>query len=373
MADYRNRAKRYLPRAIFDFLEGGAEDERCLARNRTALDNILLCPRSLQDVSKCNLSTMLFGQKIAAPLIVGPTGLNGLFRPDGDILLARAAASANLPFVLSTPSSNSIEEVAKATNANLWFQLYVINWELANRLTNRARDAGYKVLIVTVDSVVGGKRERDLHNGFSAPWTDSAISWLDLLRHPFWAKEFRAKGSPRFANLQENESPSTTSSLSVRRMNQEFSWDDLKRLRDTWPFHFVVKGILNPSDVATCLRLGADAVILSNHGGRQLDSVPAAIEVLPHVRSHHRDATLLIDGGIRRGADVVKALAAGAQAVLLGRAPLYGLAADGERGAYQVLEIIKEEMTRTLALLGCGDCSHLDRSYLFLADTSGLN
>lgn len=360
VADFRDRAKRYLPRVVFDYLEGGAEDERCLHRNRTALDEILLLPRALQDVSECDLGASLFGRNFSAPIILGPTGVNGLYRPNGDVLLARAAARANIPFVLSSPSSNSIEEVAKAVESELWFQLYVIDWDLASRLLDRAKSAGYRVLVVTIDTVVSGKRERDLHNNFHAPWCGSALSWLDSLLHPAWSKKFLVNGPPRFANFAEGGN----SNLSQRRMDPKFSWADLKRLRDRWPFHFVVKGILNVSDVGACLRLGADAVVLSNHGGRQLDSVPSGIEMLPYARSQYPNETFFVDGGIRRGSDVVKALAVGAQAVLLGRAPLYGLAADGEHGAFQVIEIIKEEMARTLALLGCRRSQNVDQSYL---------
>lgn len=364
VADFRDRAKQYLPRVVFDYLEGGAEDERCLNRNRTALDEILLLPRAMQDVSECDLGVSFFGRNFSAPIIVGPTGVNGLYRPDGDILLARAAARANVPFVLSSPSSNSIEEVAKAVEAELWFQLYVIDWDLASRLLDRAKFAGYRVLVVTIDTVVSGKRERDLHNNFHAPWRGSALSLLDSLLHPAWSKKFLINGPPRFANFTEGGSSLNISSLSQRRMDPKFSWADLKRLRDRWPFHFVVKGILNVSDIGDCLRLGADAVVLSNHGGRQLDSVPSGVEMLPYARSQYSNETLFVDGGIRRGSDVVKALAVGAQAVLLGRAPLYGLAADGERGVFQVIEIIKEEMARTLALLGCRCSQNVDQSYL---------
>lgn len=362
--DLRDRAKRYLPRVVFDYLEGGAEDERCLNRNRTALDEILLLPKALQDVSECDLSVSLFGRNFSAPIILGPTGVNGLYRPNGDILLARAAARANVPFVLSSPSSNSIEEVAKAVEAEPWFQLYVIDWDLASKLLDRAKFAGYRVLVVTIDTVVSGKRERDLHNNFHAPWRGSALSLLDSLLHPAWSKKFLIHGPPKFANFTEGGSSLNISNLSQRRMDPKFSWADLKRLRDRWPFHFVVKGILNVSDVGDCLRLGADAVVLSNHGGRQLDSVPSGVEMLPYARSQYPNETLFVDGGVRRGSDVVKALAVGAQAVLLGRAPLYGLAADGEHGVFQVIEIIKEEMARTLALLGCRCSQNVDQSYL---------
>jgi (S)-mandelate dehydrogenase len=370
VGEYRERAKRHLPRSVFEYVDGGAEDESCLRRNYESFSRVQLVPKIFRDVSRRDVSTKVFGREIAAPILVAPTGLNGLLWKDGDLLLARAAAKANIPFVLSTPSGNSIEQVAEIAGGNLWFQLYLLNRELATHLIHRAAAAGYGVLMVTVDTVVSGRRERDLRNQFSVPLSRVNLFSREAVSHPWWFwNQIRRKQS-LFANLPDRRSPlhqSMAAALGARRLDATISWDDLKLLRDKWPGHLVVKGAMGIADLKRCESLGVDGIVLSNHGGRQLDSAPTSLDMLSSYRSE-TSMPLLVDGGVRRGAHIVKALALGADALLAGRAFLYGLAAAGEAGVSHVIEILKDEMDRTFALIGCCSVPELDGSYLFGRD-----
>jgi (S)-mandelate dehydrogenase len=367
VSEYRERAKKHLPRSVFDYVDGGAEDESCLRRNHESFSRVQLVPKIFKDVSRRDVNAKVFGSEIAAPIIVAPTGLNGLLWKDGDLLLARAAAKANIPFVLSTPAGNSIEQVAETAGGNLWFQLYLLNRELATHLMHRAAAAGYRTLLVTVDTVVSGRRERDLRNTFSVPFAGVNLLSREAMSHPGWFwNQIRRKQS-LFANLPDRRSPlhqSMAAALGARRLDATISWDDLKLLRDKWPGHLVVKGAMGIADLKRCESLGVDGIVLSNHGGRQLDSAPTSLDMLSSYRSE-TSMPLLVDGGIRRGADIVKALALGADSVLAGRAFLYGLAAAGEAGVSHVIEILKDEMDRTFALIGCCSVTELDGSYLF--------
>jgi len=365
VADFRRLAKRRLPRMVFDYLEGGAEDETGLLRNAEAFDHLRLMPFKLRDVSRRTLSCELFGRTMSAPLVVAPTGLNGAFWPNGDLALARAAAKASIPFALSTASNTTIEEVADRAGGDLWFQLYVIHRELADALVARANSAGYTTLVLTVDVGVSGKRERDLRNGFAMPMRYSPRVVLDGLLHPRWSLDMLAKGMPKLANLASAAALDTAAQAALlkRQMDTSFDFEALKALRDRWPRTLVVKGLLAPSDVERCFALGVDGVVLSNHGGRQLDHAPAPMAVLPDIikRAH---GALMIDSGIRRGSDVVKAIAGGARAVMLGRALLYGLGAAGEAGVSDVIDIFKDEIDRTMALIGCSEMGKLDSTYI---------
>ncbi len=366
--DYRRLARRHLPRRVFDYVDGGAEDERGLDRNRDAFSRIRFVPRRLVDVSTRTLATTLFGSPLAAPFVIAPTGLNGLIRPDGDIALARAAARAGVPFAMSTASNVTLERLAGEAGGELWFQLYVMHRELADSLAERAARAGYRTLVVTVDVPLNGKRERDLRNGFALPLRYTPRVLLDGLLHPRWTCRLLAHGGvPTLANVGADDGASVEvkAALLKRQMDASFDWQALRRLRDRWPHRLLVKGILAPDDALACLEIGVDGVILSNHGARQLDDAIAPIDVLAATR-HACEArgTLLMDGGIRRGADVVKALALGADAVMLGRATLYGLAAAGEAGATHVIEILKDEIDRTLAMLGCRSVAELSPAHV---------
>jgi (S)-mandelate dehydrogenase len=365
VADFRRLAKQRLPRMIFDYLEGGAEDETGLARNTEAFDRLRLMPFKLRDISHRTLSCELFGRAISAPLVVAPTGLNGAFWPNGDMALAKAAAKANIPFALSTASNATIEEIADGAGGDLWFQLYVIHRGLADALVARANAAGYTTLVLTVDFGVNGKRERDIRNGFAMPMRYSAKVVLDGMLHPRWSLDMLARGMPKLKNLASPTAIDTQAQAALlkRQMDTSFDFEALKALRDRWPRTLVVKGLLAPSDVERCFALGVDGVVLSNHGGRQLDHAPAPMAVLPEIMKTP-PGSLLIDSGFRRGSDVIKAIASGASAVMLGRALLYGLAAAGEAGVSNVIDIFKDEIDRTMALIGCAAIAKLDSSYL---------
>ncbi|WP_369050922.1 alpha-hydroxy-acid oxidizing protein [Burkholderia gladioli] len=366
--DFRKLARRRLPRRVFDYLDGGAEDERGLRRNRDAFARLAFVPRRLVDVASRELSTTLLGQPLAAPFVLAPTGLNGLIWPQGDIALARAAQRAGIPFAMSTASNVSLERLAGEAGGELWFQLYVMHRELADSLAERAARAGYRTLVVTVDVPLNGKRERDLRNGFALPLRPSPGLLLDTLRHPRWsAALLRAGGVPTLANVgaDDHASVEVKAALLRRQTDASFNWHDLRRLRDRWPHRLLVKGILGTDDALACLELGVDGVILSNHGARQLDDAVAPIDMIAAARhACERRGALLLDSGIRRGSDIAKALALGADAVMLGRAVLYGLAAAGEAGVTRVIEILGDELDRTLAMLGCRGVADLSAAHV---------
>lgn len=374
VADFRTLAKKRLPKMVFDYLEGGAEDETGLQHNRQVFENVRFQPRRLVDVSQRSIQTSLFGKPLSAPIIIAPTGLNGILWPDGDFALARAAGKFGIPFVLSTASTASIEDVAKAANGELWFQLYVVHRKLAELLVKRALNAGYTTLVLTTDVGVNGKRERDIRNGFGLPMQYHAGTILDGAMHPRWSLDLLRHGVPQLANFASDEAQDADlqAALMSRQMDASFAWKDLKWLRDLWPHKLLVKGISRADDAERCIALGADGVILSNHGGRQLDSAISPLEALEPTAARLR-APVLIDSGFRRGSDVVKALAMGAKAVLLGRATLYGLAASGARGVDAVLSIMKDEIDRTLAQIGCPEISQLSKDYVWTEPLPACN
>ena len=350
--EYRRKARRRLPRFVFDYLDGGSEDEVALKENRRAFEAIKMTPRLLNNVSVRDQSVEWFGQRLPMPIVIAPTGLNGLYRRDGDILLARAASRLGIPFTLSTASNNSIEEVAKASNGDLWFQLYVMNRDFADQLVDRALAADFSHLVLTVDVAMGGKRERDERNNFVMPFRFRPKTIADVLCHPRWLWDVGRHGAPLMANLATDTvtDPNAQAALLSRKMDASFDWDDLKRLRDRWPRRLLVKGLLHPDDAERAVALGVDAVVVSNHGGRQLDIAPAPIDVLS--RFSVVNVPIIIDSGIRRGSDIVKAISLGASAVMIGRAALFGLAVGGEQGVVEVIELLRREIDRTQALLG---------------------
>ncbi|KQW56549.1 alpha-hydroxy acid oxidase [Variovorax sp. Root411] len=365
--DYRRRARHVLPRLVFDYVDGGAEDERCLRRNRDALEALPLIPECLRDTSALDIGIELFGSRWRTPFAIAPIGLAGIVRPHADALLARAAQAARVPFILSTASNTRIEDVRTAApDATLWMQLYVMGERaIAERIVHRARAAGFEALVLTVDVPVGGLRERDLRHGFRVPMRLTPGTVLDMARHPAWLLRLARNGMPRFANLLLDDdgapvSAQAQAALLSRTMDRTLTWESLAWLRRLWDGPLLVKGLLGAEDARRAVRHGADGIVVSNHGGRQLDAAPASIAALPAIA----DAVggripVLMDGGIRRGSDVVKALALGARAVLLGRAPLYGLACDGERGALSVLQLLVQETERTMTLLGAAHVREL--------------
>lgn len=363
--DYRRQAKRTLPRIIFDYLEGGAEDERGLNHNRTIFDQFRLKPKRLVDISQRDISCKIFNKKWDAPFAIAPTGLNSSLWPYADRILAKSAAKANIPFMLSTASNMSIEAVAKSCDGEKWFQLYVVHQELAVKMVQRALSAGYTTLIITLDVGVNGYRERDIRNGFAIPLKFSPSLILDGMMHPGWSIRFLSQGMPKLANFESSEAHSleVQNALLKRQMDTTFNLESLKKIRDLWPHTLLVKGLVRQEDALKAIEAGADGVILSNHGGRQLDCSISPMETLYEV-SQTIEQPVLIDSGFRRGSDIVKALCLGANMVCLGRATLYGLAANGEAGVDDVIQLLKQDVDRTLAQIGCPSITQLNKDYL---------
>ena len=361
--ELRQQARRRLPRLVFDYLDGGSEDETTLRANREAFARHSLTPRYLRDVSQRSASIELLGQRWAQPFGIAPIGMAGLFWPGGDIAVARAAAAAQVPYVLSTAASSTLEEVI-AANPAAWFQLYVLNQALAEHLLERALKAGYTTLVVTVDVPLSGLRERDARNGLSQPLKLSPRALLDMLAHPRWLAGIARHGQPDMANLRSADATDAAlqAALLQRQMDASFNWERLQALRQRWPHRLIVKGLLHAADVAQAFTLGADAVVVSNHGGRQLNGAPASLHCLPAAVAAAQGKPVLLDGGIRRGGDVLKALALGASAVLVGRAPMYGLACAGEAGVAQALQLLARQLDTSLALLGCASVAELAAS-----------
>ncbi|HLW69250.1 MAG TPA: alpha-hydroxy acid oxidase [Candidatus Binataceae bacterium] len=369
--DLRKLAKRRLPRIAFDFIEGGVEDELGIARNEAAFTRVRLLPRYLVDVSKRDQSCDLFDRKYASPFGVSATGLAALFRPGADLMLAEGAAAANIPFMMSGMSTASIEDAARIAPAHSWYQLYVArDREITLDLIRRARDAGFGTLVLTVDVPVSSKRERNLRNGFGLPPRLTAATMLDALAHPGWLAGYLRHGMPRFENWVPYAPPnSSTQAINAFAAAQgpaaAVTWEDLEEFRRLWPRHLVVKGILRADDAIRAAAIGVDGIIVSNHGGRQLDQAPAALEVLPAIRDAVGDKlTLIMDGGVRRGADIVMALCHGARFVFVGRATLYGAAAAGIPGVRKAISILRNEVDLILGQIGCPNLAELDASFL---------
>lgn len=369
--DLRQRARRRLPRTVFDYVEGFSDDGFTTTANRRSFDRYLFNSRTLVDVSKVDHSTTLLGEPLATPIILAPAGLAGLLAPRGEELAAKAAASRGTVFTLSTMSIGTLEEVAAVASTPLWFQLYV--WKdrgVTQSLVDRAKAAGYRALCLTVDVPVMGNREQDRRNGFTIPPRIHFSNVLDVLRHLGWV--LRMSSSPRatFGNFVGHPALTRSDAVGVARFtNSQFdasvTWKDVEWLRSIWPGPLVLKGITSPQDARRAVSLGVEALIVSNHGGRQLDFLPAAIDLLPDIADAVEGrAELILDGGIRRGSDVAKAIALGARACMVGRPYLYGLAANGQAGVELTLDLLTSELDRTLALLGRPRLSDLDRTAL---------
>jgi (S)-mandelate dehydrogenase len=368
--EWRERARRRLPRLVFDYLDGGAEDESALRRNRSAIEALHLVPAVLNDTSKLDLSTELFGQRFELPIAITPTGFNGLFWPEGDVALARAAATAKIPFTLSTPSNARLERIPREAGGTPWMQLYVMGERsLAEQMMQRAHDAGFAALILTADTAVSGYRERDVRNGFKLPLKRGPRMILDVARRPGWLLDIARHGVPQLVNLSASESREANlqaqAALLSRTMDRTLDWDAIAWIRRFWKRPLLLKGVLSGHDARRAIEHGIDGVIVSNHGGRQLDSAPATIEVLPEIiAAVEGRVPVFIDSGFRRGADVVKALALGARAVLLGRTTLYGLAASGEAGVHAVLTMLRAEIERTMILVGARSVADLNARHI---------
>jgi (S)-mandelate dehydrogenase len=356
--DLRVMAKRRLPRAIFDFFDGGAEDEVTLRENRAAFERVRLLPKVLVDVSKIETGIELFGKPSSLPLAIAPTGGISAGRAGAELILARAAKAAGVPFTMATPSAFTIEQVAQEVGGRLWFQLYCVrNQEFREKLVLRAKSAGYEAILVTVDLPVSGKRERDPRNGFHTPYSPNWRNSRDVIFKAAWALDMLRNGLPGMANLAGYpfSTPQGTDIVTAvgREMDAGLDWEYIKRLREQWPGKLLLKGVERPDDAERAASIGCDGVVVSNHGGRQLDGASPTLEALPAVsRAVGSRITVLLDGGVRRGVDILKARALGAQAVLTGRATLFGAMAGGETGAQRALEILSSELVRAMQLCG---------------------
>lgn len=370
--DLRQEAKRALPKALFDFVDGGALDERTLHDNRAHFANYRLLPKVMIDVAQRSQAVEVLGQRFDTPLILAPTGMTALFGAGGEIAAAKAANAMGAGFCLSTMASTTIEDVAKV-RPDFWFQLYIQKDRgLTRSLVERAAAAGCRTLFVTVDLAVQGQRERDTRNGFTVPPKLTVKNAIDFLSHPRWLWRMATQGPFTFANfkgINERDFNFTTLAHYIgQQFDPSLTWKDIDWLKSIWPGKVGVKGLVRAEDARIAADHGADAVVVSNHGGRQLDNTVSTISALPAVADAVGDRLdVLIDGGIRRGSDVLTALALGAKACLIGRPFVYGLAADGEAGATKALSILKGEIDAAQALIGCPKAAEIDRS--FLAET----
>jgi (S)-mandelate dehydrogenase len=360
IGDIEQRAKRHLPRVVYEGIASGVEDEHGLARNEAAFLRHRLLPRHLVDVSQRDQSATLLGRTYASPFGISPTGIAGIFRRDAEIMLAQAASAAKVPFIMSGASMVSIERVARIDPANTWFQLYVArDAKITDDILRRARDAAFGTLVLTVDTPVLPKRERDTRNGFRLPPRLSPLDLLESLRHPRWVFDYlRHGGMP----VMETWAPYAAPGASAAEVATFFrtqspsiqTWRELAGFRRSWPGKLVVKGIMRASDAVRCAELGADGIIISNHGGKALDRAPASIELLPVIKAALGDrVAVMLDSGVRRGSDIIVARCLGADFVFVGRATLYGVAAAGHAGAIRALDILREEIDITLGLIGC--------------------
>ena len=362
LSDARLHARRRLPRMIYDFIDGSAGDEVACQLNVNQIEQIRLLPRVLVDVEERKMGKSILGQQWDMPFGIAPMGMCNLTWPHADRMLAQVANDYRIPLALSTMASSSIEIIAQRTQSLAWFQLYVGASEMvAFDLVQRAEDAGLKHLVFTVDVPEIGMRPRERRNGFQSPFRIGPGQLLDFALHPHWSLRTLAAGVPRQANVN------TPGGGQFKRNESrgKIDWEFLKRLRDRWPHALIVKGVLHEDDAVRACALGADAVYVSNHGGRQFDSAPAAIQMLPRIRAAvGPDYPLIFDSGLRNGEAVIKALALGADFVFLGRPFLYAMGADGYRGLSDMVALIREQIHIGLAQLGCPDINQLDASYI---------
>ena len=364
--DLRKIAKSRVPRAFFDYADSGSYSEQTLRANRTDLEAIILKQRVLVDVSARDLTTTVLGKKLAAPMIHAPIGLLGMQHGDGEILAARAANEAGIPFTLSTMSIGSIEHVAEGTGKPFWFQLYVIKDRgFSKQLMDRAIAAKVDTLVLTVDLQVLGQRHRDVHNGLTVPPQFKIKNVIDIATKPAWAWSVLKGKSKTFGNIAGHvpgmESVNSLSGWTTQQFDPALNWKDVEWIKKYWPGKLVIKGILDTDDAKMAVKLGADAIVVSNHGGRQLDGTSSSIAMLPRVvDTVGSDTEILFDGGIRTGADILRALALGARACMVGRAFVWGLGAGGQEGVAKAIDILKKELSVTMALTGVGRISEID-------------
>ena len=368
--DLRVKAKRSVPRMFYDYAASGSYTEGTLEANRADFDRIQFRQRVAVDMTNRTLSTKMAGEEVAMPVALAPVGLTGMQRANGEILAAQAAEAFGVPFTLSTMSICSIEEVAKNTSKPFWFQLYFMrDHDFSKRLLDRAKDAGCSALVLTLDLQILAQRHRDVKNGLSTPPKPSIRNLADMAMHPRWCMGMLGTRNRGFGNIVGHvEGVSDMSSLSswaAEQFDPRLDWDDVKRIQDWWGGKVILKGVLDAEDAEMAARAGAEAIVVSNHGGRQLDGAPSSIAVLPEIVSCiGRKAEVWMDGGIRSGQDVLKAWALGARGVMIGRSYIWGLGAGGRAGVGQALEIIRKELDTTMALCGHRDIQDVDASIL---------
>jgi L-lactate dehydrogenase (cytochrome) len=373
--DLRELARRRVPRVVFNYIDGGAEGEWTLRENRRAFEAVTFRPRQAIAVAACDLRTRVLGTELSMPLLLAPVGYLRVMHPRGEIAAARAASRAGVGMILSTVSGHRLEDVKAASTEPVWYQLYLTGGRTAaENAMRRAMDVGYTALVITIDSAVIGHRERESRDGMEQLLRGSVWSKIpflpEILSHPGWTARFLFDGGlPDMPNIVSPERGVLRVRDAHTTMKREaFTWSDMSWIRALWKGPIVIKGVLTAEDARRSLDNGAAAVVVSNHGGRQLDGVPASLQVLPEVVKEVKDqAEVLMDGGVRRGSDVVKAICLGARAVLCGRAYAYGLAAGGEAGVAWSLEILRADLERCLKLLGCPSVNALNKSYLSAA------
>jgi L-lactate dehydrogenase (cytochrome) len=367
VADLRTIARRRLPGGVFDYIDGGAEDEQTLQANVAAFASVTYRPRVLQGLTQVRTESSLLGRPLSYPLVLAPTGFTRIAHPQGELAVARSAARAGLPYTLSTLSTRSIEEVRAVSKGRLWFQVYA--WRdrgLVGEMIQRAADAQYEALVLTVDTAVLGRRERDVRRGFSLPPAIGPRTLLDGVVHPAWTLAFARSEPIRFANVVgqsvgDGSSPVTLADYINTQFDPALSWRDVDWLRTVWDGPIVLKGIQRVEDSVRAADLGVEAIALSNHGGRQLDGAPASLDLVVPVADAVGDRVEIIcDGGVRRGSDILKAVASGATATMAGRAYLYGLGAAGEPGVDRVLQWFQDDLVRTMTLLGVSSIAELN-------------
>lgn len=371
IADLRHLARARVPKVVFDYVDGGAEEEITLRENCRSFEDITFRPQNAVSVGRCDLRTQVLGAEIALPALLAPVGYSRLMHPGGEVAAARAAGNAGTGIILSTISGHKLEDVRASTSCVAWYQLYLLGGrEAAEAAIERARKAGFTALVITIDTAVAGGRERDPRNGMKELLSGGVLAKVpflpQIMARPRWLLSFLLDGGvPKLENIIiPGQGPMELIDVGAALARAAVTWQDFCWIREIWNGPIVVKGVLTADDARRAVDVGANAIVVSNHGGRQLDSVPAAIRALPAVAAAvGGQIQILMDGGIRRGSDIVKALCMGARAVLIGRAYAYGLAAAGEEGVARVLNILRADVERTLRLLGCGSVSNLNAEY----------
>jgi L-lactate dehydrogenase (cytochrome)/(S)-mandelate dehydrogenase len=380
IADLRRLARRTLPRILFDYLEGGAEDECGLVRNASAFARHAFLPRYLRDVDSVQSGVALLGRCFDQPFGIAPTGFAGLLRPGADLMLARAATQRRIPFILSGVGNSSLEEVHRNGPGHTWYQLYPSKDKaIALDVIDRAAGAGIEHLVVTVDIPASSKRERDLRNGFGLPWKGNACATMEALLHPGWLLRFlRSGGLPSFEGWRPyagaHASAMQIATFVRTQSPAQVTWNDLEEFRRRWKGKLILKGVMHPEDAQRAIGHGVDGIVISNHGGRQLDRASSSLAALRIVREAvGRAFPLMLDGGVRRGADIATALCLGADFVFVGRPTLYGTVAGAQQGAMKAIDILADELLRVLRQVGARDVRELDASFLMPPSMEALD